>query len=241
MNKVILVTGAAKRIGKEVALFFYQQGYHVAVHYHQSSEEITLLSQHYPEIFTIQADFNQVNQVVNVVQAVNKALGPIDILINNASYFVNDSIGNITPENFSSHMQINLLAPILLIQEMVKQTNSGNILNILDYSVLTLVDSFLSYNLSKQAMGHLTKTMAVNLAPNFRVNGIAPAAALINPRQTEEKFSKLYCDTPLKRSTNPQEICQAIDFILNTESITGQIIALDGGRHLPKSEYYLRS
>jgi NAD(P)-dependent dehydrogenase (short-subunit alcohol dehydrogenase family) len=241
-NKSVLITGAAKRIGREIALHMAQNGWNVAVHYNTSETEANALVREIEQLgrkaIAVSADLSDEKQVRGVFAAAK--IGKIDCLINNASVFENDKLENLSSESFNRHMQINLHSPLILAQEFVKQLGgaNGNIINMLDYCVLSLPDKFLSYAVSKSGLWAATQILAKQLAPSVRVNAIGPGHALPNVRETESSFEKAYKSTPLAIQNKPEEICRGVDFILGSPSFTGQILALDGGKHLISADFY---
>ncbi len=235
----VLVTGAARRIGRAIALDLGRSGWSVAVHYHDSKraahevvEELTAAGS---RAVALRADLGREEQRLTLVPAAAEALGSLTCLINNASVFENDRVGTATRQSWDKHMEINLRAPFVLIQHFAAQLENGaagNVINVLDERVWNLTTDFASYTLSKSALWTLTRTLALALAPGVRVNGIGPGPTLPNRRQTDEDFAKQWASTPLGRGTTPEEICQAVRFILAAPAMTGQMIALDGGQHL---------
>ena len=157
-----------------------------------------------------------------------------DCLINNASLFENDKLENFKTDSWEKHMSINLRAPAYLSKEFSKNIKKGNnnIINIIDQRVFKLTPYFFSYTISKTGLYTLTKTSAMSLSPNIRVNGIAPGPTIKNKRQSEQHFKKQYLATPLKKQVNVREICNAVDFFIKNRSITGQILAIDSGQSL---------
>ena len=153
--------------------------------------------------------------------------------------FEEDSAETASRESWDAHMQINLRSPFVLIQglrDQLPEGLEGNVINIVDQRVRNLTPHFLSYTLSKAGLWTLTQTLALSLAPHIRVNAIGPGPVLANARQTEEAFIKQWSSLPLSRSVTPHEIVDAIRFIINAPSMTGQLIALDGGQHLGYSQ-----
>ena len=242
--KTVLITGSAKRIGREIAHSLARQGWGIAVHYHHSKEEAVtleheLLTHHVP-VMTVAADLMKEADVLSLIPTVTKALGPLTCLINNASSFTNDTLQTSSRPLWESHMEVNLRAPVILMQQFATQLPEalkGNIINMLDYSVMTVPDSFFSYNISKSALWSATQMLALQLAPMIRVNAIGPGHVLPSPRQSAASFTKMCENSPLKHGSSPEEICRAIDFILTSPSLTGQMIALDSGLHLVGSSY----
>jgi len=157
------------------------------------------------------------------------------VLVNNASQFENDTIQSTTRESWDQHMNVNLRAPFVLSQifaEQVPKGTEGNVVNILDQRVWNLTPFFMTYTLSKTALWTLTQTMAMAMAPKIRVNGIGPGPTLKNERQSEDDFVRQWTEVPLRRRVMPQEIADTLRYILQASSMTGQMIALDGGQHL---------
>jgi NAD(P)-dependent dehydrogenase (short-subunit alcohol dehydrogenase family) len=187
----------------------------------------------------IQTDLCDEEQTRHLIPKALKIAGPISCLINNASLFEEDSAETASRESWDAHMQINLRSPFVLIQALRDQLPEGlegNVINIVDQRVRNLTPHFLSYTLSKSGLWTLTQTLALSLAPHIRVNAIGPGPVLANSRQTEEAFIKQWSSLPLGRRVATHEIVDAIRFIIDVPSITGQLIALDGGQHLGYSQ-----
>jgi NAD(P)-dependent dehydrogenase (short-subunit alcohol dehydrogenase family) len=234
-----LVTGAAKRIGRVIARDLAAAGWPVTVHYHRSREDADSLV---AEIVStggravaLAADLAREAEVDTLVPRAAAALGPLGCLVNNASEFVMDKIDTVTRASWDAHIETNLRAPLVLSQAFARQLpagSEGNIVNLLDQRVLSLTPYFLSYTVAKAGLWTLTQTLALGLAPRIRVNGIGPGPTLPSPRQTEAQFAAQCAAMPLGHGTTPAEIAAAVRFILAAPSLTGQIIALDGGQHL---------
>ena len=163
------------------------------------------------------------------------ALGPVTCLVNNASAFEPDTIATVTRASWDTHMETNLRAPLVLTQAFARALPSGaagNVINILDQRVWNPTPYFLSYTVGKAGLWMLTKTLALALAPAIRVNAIGPGPTLPSERQSAEHFARQQRNTPLRRGPQPEEIGRAARFILDSPSLTGQMIALDGGQHL---------
>ncbi|WP_258548600.1 MULTISPECIES: SDR family oxidoreductase [Thalassospira] len=239
MPKTVLITGAAKRIGRALTLDLAKDGYDVALHCHHSrkdaetlADEIRALGQ---RACVISADLGREEDTHRVVREAQASLGPVGVLINNASTFEYDDVHSATRESWDLHMEANLRAPFVLSQEFARRLPDdaqGAIINILDQRVWNLNPHFMTYTLSKAGLWTLTQTLALALAPKIRVNGIGPGPALPSRRQTQEVFDQQCAKTPLQVGTNPQEICDAVRFFLAAPAITGQMLALDGGQHL---------
>ncbi|WP_300302908.1 SDR family oxidoreductase [Ferrovibrio sp.] len=235
-----LVTGAAHRIGRAIALHLAGRGYAVALHCNRSRAEAEALLAEIAatggRAAVVQADLAKHNDVTGMVEQAAALLGPLSVLINNASLFDYDHIETATEQSWDSHLDINLKAPFFLSQAFARQLPEqvqGNIVNLIDMRVWRLTPHFASYTIAKAGLWTLTQTLAMALAPQIRVNGIGPGPVLPSPRQTEEQFRKQWDNTPLQRGAEPSEIAAAVGFLLDAPAMTGQMIALDGGQHLP--------
>ena len=234
-----LVTGGARRIGRALVLALAEAGYGVAIHHHRSRAEADALAAEIAQAgghaVALAADLADEAEVTGLLPRAAAALGPIGVLVNNASIFGNDTVPTVTRESWDAHLAVNLRAPFLLTQAFAAQLprqSGGAIVNMLDERVWNLTPYFVSYTLTKSALWTLTRTAALALAPRIRVNGIGPGPTLPSPRQTPEQFAERCRAMPLKRGTSPQEIGAALRFILAAPAMTGQMIALDGGEHL---------
>ena len=237
--RTVLITGAAKRIGRAMALDMAAHGWTVAVHYNTSEKDAATVCETIiaggGRAAPIRADLTDETDCATLIGRAVAAVGPVTCLINNASIFEKDSPQTATKESWDAHMQINLRAPFVLVQGFVGQLpagTAGNVVNIIDQRVWNLSGFFTSYTVSKAALWTLTRTLAVALAPGIRVNAVGPGPTLPSVRQTEEQFQRQWQAVPLARPVDPQEICDAVRFILDAPAMTGQMIALDGGQHL---------
>ncbi len=239
VTKAALVTGAAKRIGRAIALDLARHGWAVAAHYRQSAAEAAALVREIEQAggrgVALQADLALEAQTQALVPRAVEALGPLTCLVNNASLFEMDKIETVTRASWDAHIETNLRAPLVLSQAFAQQLPAGcqgNIVNMLDQRVWNLTPYFLSYTVAKMGLWTLTRTLALALAPRIRVNGIGPGPTLPSPRQSQEQFVEQCRAMPLGRGTTLEEICAAVQFILGAPAMTGQMIALDGGQHL---------
>ncbi len=182
----------------------------------------------------VKGDLSKEKDVKKIIKFAKSKLKFFNCLVNNASLFENDKLENFTTDSWGLHLRTNLRTPALLSKEFAKNIkgNNNNIINIIDQRVFKLTPFFFSYTISKTGLYTLTKTSAMSLAPNIRVNGIAPGPTLKNKRQSEKHFRKQYLSTPLKRQVNVNEICNAVDFLIKNRSITGQVLAVDSGQSL---------
>ena len=184
----------------------------------------------------VHADLGDREQAARLVdQAVEALVGPLTLLVNNASTFENDTVETVTRESWDLHMEVNLWSPFALSQAFARQLPDGaegNIVNLLDQRVWNLTPYFMSYTVSKSGLWTLTRTLALALAPRIRVNAIGPGPALPSTHQTDQEFTDQCARMPLRRGTTPGEIASTVRYILASPSLTGQMIALDGGQHL---------
>ncbi|MBK8906532.1 MAG: SDR family oxidoreductase [Rhodospirillales bacterium] len=234
-----LVTGAAKRIGRVIALDLAQRGWAVAVHCHRSlSEAESLVSDLQADgrrAAVVQADLADEDETADLVDRTARALGPVTCLVNNASVFENDHWDSVTRLSWDRHMQVNTRAPFVLSAAVAAQVPEGAhaaIVNILDQRVWNLTPHFMSYTVSKVALWALTRQMALALAPRIRVNAVGPGPTMPSPRQSDAQFARQWSMMPLAQRVEPQEIADAVRFILDAPSMTGQMICVDGGQHL---------
>ncbi len=239
MPRAALVTGAAQRIGRAIALALAEDGWAVAVHYRSrpaaAEELVRMIGQRGGRAVSLSADLAREAEVATLVPRAVAALGPMGCLVNNASSFDDDRALTATRASWDHHIEVNLRAPFVLMQDFARLLPAGSdgaIINLLDERVWKLTPYFVSYTLSKAGLWALTQTMALALAPRIRVNGIGPGPTLPSPRQSDEQFRRQYESTPLRRGTSPVEIAAAVRFILAAPALTGQMIALDGGQHL---------
>lgn len=240
---VVLITGAARRIGRAIALDMAGRGYNVAIHYRHSREAADAAVGEMQGLgvraVALAGELANPSDVARLVPACCDALGPPSVLVNNASEFQPDSVVSTTLESWTAHLDINLRAPVFLAQDLVRHLpagTDGNIINIIDQRVWKLTPEFFSYTLSKAGLWTATRTLAQALAPRVRVNAIGPGPVLKSIHQTEQDFSAEVASTLLHRGPSTAEIAAAVRFILDAPAMTGQMIALDGGQHLTWSE-----
>ena len=239
LPRVALVTGAARRLGRAIALALAEAGFDLALHYGTSQAETEATAEQVRALgrraVTLRADLMLEAEVTALMPAAAEALGPVGLLINNASTFERDDWDDATRESWDRHMEPNLRAPFVLAQAMARglpEAAEGVVINLLDQRVWSLTPNFISYTVSKSALWSLTRQLALALAPRIRVNGIGPGPALPGPRQSQAHFDHQVARTPLQRPSSPQEIARGVLAILALPSMTGQMIALDGGQHL---------
>jgi len=244
-----LVTGAGKRLGREMALYLARRGYDVAIHYAASRseaeavvKEITALGR---RACALRADLLVEAQVEKLIpMAVQGLGGPLTVLVNNASIFEYDTVRSATRKSWDRAMESNLRAPFVLTQGFAAQAPeagvdaagepmaSGLVVNMIDQRVHKLTPEFMSYTLAKMGLWALTRTAAQGLAPQIRVNAIGPGPTLQGARQSDGHFARQRAATVLRRGANPADITAALGFFLDSPAVTGQMIAVDGGQHL---------
>ncbi len=238
-HKVALITGAARRIGRGIALELGRAGWCVGVHYRNSQAEADDLVRQLRDLgvksVALSADLADFNAMRGLVDQCTKTIGAPVCLINNASEFLLDSLESLEENTWDVHQSINLKAPVFLAQAMLRALPDGvegNIINIIDQRVWKLTPDFFSYTISKAGLWTATRTLAQALAPRIRVNAIGPGPVFQSVHQTDVEFAAEQTSTLLARGPSPEEIATAVKFILATPSMTGQMIALDGGQHL---------
>jgi len=236
-NKII-ITGGSTRIGAAIAEKLSGPGKEIVIHFNKSKSKAQKLkkklSKNKTKIYLIKGDLSKEQDVIKLIKFAKFKLKYFDCLINNASLFENDKLENFTTDSWGKHLRTNLRAPALLSKKFAKNIKgkNNNIINIIDQRVFKLTPFFFSYTISKAGLYTLTKTSAMSLAPNIRVNGIAPGPTLKNKRQSEKHFRKQYLATPLKREVDISQICNTVDFFIKNRSITGQVISVDSGQSL---------
>jgi NAD(P)-dependent dehydrogenase (short-subunit alcohol dehydrogenase family) len=244
-----LVTGAGKRLGRDMALYLATRGYDVAVHYASSQRDadqtVAEIVRSGRNAVALQSDLLHEDQTQALLGRASEALGgPITCLINNASIFEYDNLDSATRASWDRHMGSNLRAPFTLIQNFAGQQLSagrdehcepqagGLVINMIDQRVRKLTPEFMTYTLAKAALWTLTQTAAQALAPAIRVNVIGPGPTLIGSRQSDAHFAAQRASTILNRGANPCDITAALGFFLDAPAVTGQLLCVDGGQHL---------
>ena len=237
-TKKIIITGGATRIGAAIAKSLADYESIITIHYNRSKGNALKLKKELEnlgsEVYLLKADLNNFNQTQALLKLAYRKMKGLNCLINNASLFENDSLHNFTDKSFTKHLNINLKAPAILIQNFKKllKDSEGNIINIIDQRVEKLTPYFFSYTLSKSSLVTLTKTAAMKLAPNIRVNGISPGPTLKNSRQSERHFRKQWKSVLLKKKVELENICEGVKFLIKNDNITGEIINIDSGQRL---------
>lgn len=234
-----LVTGAGRRIGRALALELAAAGFRVVVHYGRSGEAaaqtVALITAAGGRGELLQADLAREAEAAGLVERAVAAAGPLGVLVNNAAVFERDEWHDATRESWDRHIETDLRAPFVLSQAFAKalpEAAEGLIVNLLDQRVWNLTPHFLSYSLAKSGLWTLTRSLALALAPRVRVNGIGPGFTLPAPQQSQAQFARQVAALPLRRGPGLEELRACLRFLLAARSVTGQMIALDGGQHL---------
>ncbi len=237
--RAALITGGAQRLGRAIALALAGAGFDIAIHCNASVEQAEATAADIRALgrraAILRADLATEAQTTTLMPAATLALGPIGVLVNNASRFERDEWHDATRQSWDAHLEPNLRAPFVLTQAFARVLPSdaeGVVINMIDERVWSLTPHFVSYTVSKMALWGLTQSLALALAPRIRVNGIGPGPSLPNTRQTMEQFQRQAASVPLGHGADPDEIGAAVLSILSLRSMTGQMIALDGGQHL---------
>jgi NAD(P)-dependent dehydrogenase (short-subunit alcohol dehydrogenase family) len=236
---VALVTGAANRLGAAMARALAGAGYAVVIHHRGGEADAKALAAEIQSsggrAATLRADLANRRQRTALVAKAAKPFGPLTLLVNNASSFEPDSVIDLDETLWDRHLAIHLEAPAFLARDFAAQLPEGvqgNIVNIIDERVLHLTPNYFSYTLSKAALWAMTQTMAQSLAPRIRVNAIGPGPTLKDKGQSEAAFQRNQAAAPLGYAANAGDVAEALLYLLGAKSITGQMLALDGGRHL---------
>ncbi|MEO5807326.1 SDR family oxidoreductase [Devosia sp.] len=241
-NPVALVTGASDRVGAAIARHLAAHGYSVVIHYRSDPAKAKVVQNEITaaggRAAIVRADIARRSQRATLIAKAAKPFGPLTVLVNNASVFDPDSATDLTEELWDQHFAVHAEAPIFLARDFARQLPEGfkgNIVNIIDERVLHLSPAYFSYTLSKSVLWTATRTLAQSLAPTIRVNAIGPGPVLPHARQTDAAFEALVKSLPLGMHAGPDAIAEGVLMLLNTPSMTGQMLALDGGQHLEYS------
>lgn len=240
-GKTALVTGAARRLGRAMTLALAERGARVVVHHNRSEAEAASLCDEIRKsggsAHAIQADLVDASSVTRLFQEAVRQSGVIDILINNASVYERDTLWNMTEESVLLNLRIHALAPLTLAREMARQGGPGHIINLLDTRVTVYDRDHASYHVSKRVLLTLTRMLALELAPKIAVNAIAPGLILPPAGEDETYLQKLAQANPLNRYGGPEDVVDAMLFLLGSRFVTGQILFIDGGYHMKGHMY----
>jgi NAD(P)-dependent dehydrogenase (short-subunit alcohol dehydrogenase family) len=237
MSRAALVTGAGRRIGAVVAAELARAGFDVAVHYGRSAEDARrtaeMVEARGRRAVMLEADLGKEAEVLDLVPRAIAALGPLEVLVNNASVFLEDHWDGEERAVWDAHMEVNLRAPLTLARVFARETQGpASIVNIIDQRVLKPTPEFFSYSISKAGLWFATRTLAQALAPRVRVNAVGPGPTLASIHQTPEDFAAEAAGVLLERPSTPEEIARAVLYLVDAPSVTGQMIAVDAGQHL---------
>ena len=241
MSKTILITGAAKRIGREIALSFFNKGWDIVIHYNSSKNDAQVLAdemnaQRDDSAIIAQANLDNADEIIKLADQTLSKNNRIDALVNNASTFYPTPIGDFSEDDWNSLMGSNLKAPLFLMQSFSKELkkNKGFIINITDINVDKALINHSIYLAAKSGLQTLTQALAKELAPDIRVNAIAPGVILEPPNTewTTEQKNTIINSVPLGRMGTEKDIADAAIFLSEAEYVTGQILNIDGGKSL---------
>jgi NAD(P)-dependent dehydrogenase (short-subunit alcohol dehydrogenase family) len=238
MKQTALITGASKRIGKAITDHLAEKGWNVAIHFNSSEKSannlVASLSTKYPKqkFTSFQTNLAEIIEVEKLIPNIISEFGKIDLLINNASVFESSYLKETSEELFNSQFDVNFKAPFVLTRDFANQCKTGNIINFLDTRITSNKSNFAAYSLSKKALWELTKMAALELAPNIRVNAIAPGVTLPPDDKNDNYLQNLAQNIPMKKPGGLVPIIQSLDFILENNHLTGQLLFADGGENL---------
>lgn len=235
-GKTALITGAAKRIGREISTALALEGVNVAVHYCASKKDAQILCDELVELgvnsWVVKADFRKIKECDTLIERALEITGSLDILINNASIFLPGNLANLNFETLSRQVQVNAWAPFALSRDFARSIRKGKIINLLDSRINSGDRLHVAYILSKQMLSVLTRMTALEFAPHITVNGIAPALILPPAGKNKRYLKQMAASAPLLRHGDPQDISDAVIYLLKSDFVTGQIINVDGGLNL---------
>ncbi len=238
-RRVALVTGGARRIGAAIVNDLCEHGWRVAIHCNRSTEHAEALAgairARGGEVAIVNGDLRNNDVRPDIIEVAAQALGPVMLLINNASVYRPDTFGALETDNWNDHFAVNLKAPIFLAQAFaarLPEDRDGNIVNLIDQRVWRTTPQAMSYSLSKSALYTATRMMAQALAPRIRVNGIGPGPTFPNKDDGPEGMAVEAAGTLMGKPIDPAEIAAAVRYLVSSPSLTGQMIAIDGGQHL---------
>lgn len=232
-----LVTGGGKRIGRAICLELARAGFDVVVHHRGSADAALATADDVRALgrraAVVGGDLSIEAETRGIVPAAVAAIGPLALLVNNASVFKDDRVGSLGRDTWDAHLETNLRAPIVLAEAFAAQAPDGSaVVNLLDQRVLKPDPRFFSYALSRNGLWWATRTLAQALAPRIRVNGVGPGPTLPSTYQSDEEFEAEGRSVPLARAGSPEEVARAVLWLAEAELVTGQMIAVDGGQHL---------
>ncbi len=235
-GKAVLITGAARRIGRATALAFADEGANVVVHYRSSADEakglVSELAAMGVQSWMVQADLSKLDETESLIGRVLDLAGSLDVVVNNASIFPNSTLETLTFDGLMDDMRVNAWSPFVLSREFARLVGMGRIVNLIDSRVKDYDWTHVGYILSKHVLWALTKMMALQYAPDITVNGVAPGLILPPPGKDENYLERLKDTVPLREVGDPRHVAEAIVYLAKSEYVTGEMIFVDGGRHL---------
>jgi NAD(P)-dependent dehydrogenase (short-subunit alcohol dehydrogenase family) len=241
MKQTALITGASKRVGKAIAEHLARKGWNIAIHFNTSEKPaevlVNELSAKFPEqkFQSFKTNLSDIGQVITLIPKVLAAFGEIQLLVNNASVFDPGYLKLTQPDLFDEQINVNLKAPFFLIRDFANLCKTGNIINFVDTRVTSNKSNFAAYSLSKKGLWDLTKMASLELAPEIRVNAIAPGVTLAPEEKDDNYLQNLAQNIPMKKPGGLDPIIKSVDFILENNHLTGQLIFADGGENLGRN------
>lgn len=241
MKNTAVITGASKRIGKAIVESLAEKGWNVIIHYNHSksvAEKLAaVLSVKYPsqKFATVKANLTEKNELAELIPNVISEFGEFQLLVNNASVFNSGYLKETSFELFESQIKVNLKAPFFLIRDFANHCKKGNIINLVDTRIASNKSDFSAYSLSKKMLWELTKMAALEFAPEIRVNAIAPGVTLPPENENEKYLQNLAKNIPMKKPVGIHPILKSINYILENDQLTGQLLYADGGENLGKN------
>jgi NAD(P)-dependent dehydrogenase (short-subunit alcohol dehydrogenase family) len=238
MIQSALITGASKRVGKAIAGHLAEKGWNIAIHFNSSEEPAEVLvneltaKYHQQKFQSFKTNLSNIDEVIKLIPKVLEDFGEIHLLINNASVFDASYLKLTQPELFDEQINVNLKAPFFLSRDFANLCKKGNIINFVDTRITSNKSNFAAYSLSKKGLWDLTKMAALELAPDIRVNAIAPGVTLAPEEKDETYLLNLAQNIPMKKPGGLDPIIKSLDFILENDHLTGQLIFADGGENL---------
>jgi NAD(P)-dependent dehydrogenase (short-subunit alcohol dehydrogenase family) len=234
MRGTVLVTGGAKRIGREICLRLSEEGFSIAIHYRTSEQEanqlVGVIESNGGKAKSLQCDLNDSDSVRGLIHKANDSLGTVVGVVNNASFFSFDRIESLSEELWTEHMRVNAFAPLVLIAELSKSDQEASwVVNVLDFKIESPNADYLSYTSSRFAMYGLTSALAIDLAPRIRVNSVAPGHVLTSDVLDADSLKAVQKQSPLGFGPSANDVSEAVFFLANSPSITGQTIFVDSG------------
>ncbi len=241
MKGTVLVTGAAKRLGRDIALYLAQRGMDVVIHCHRSESAAAELQGHIESLgqraVVVPEDLSAEGGAQRLMERAIRAFSGLDAVVNSASIYPADTILNVTSDSVMRNMQVNAVSPLLIAREFAVRCGGGAVVNLLDSRMVAFDREHAAYHLSKRVLDSVTRMLALELAPRVRVNAVAPGFVLPPEHAPADYFEKGIADVPLRRQGSPSHVSRAVAFLIDHDFITGQTIFVDGGRHLNSAFY----